>query len=236
VTQAWDALWEGRGVAEAAGSTLEQLMAADGFDSGFAGLTEDSWRDAILALAQRMGIGPSHSVFEVGCGAGALLHVLHERGCAVGGIDRAPALIARAREVLPDGSFTTGDAAALATAPRFDALLSFGVFLYFATPAYAERVLDRMVTKATRVVGVLDLPDAALEAQTEADRAARAGGPRAYAARYAGLEHRYYDRDWFAGALRARGLVDVHVCDQEVAGYGNAAGRFNAWGYVAASS
>ena len=96
-------------------------------------------------------------------------------------------------------------------------------------------VLDVMVAKAARVVAVLDLPDAASREAALSERIRVAGGPDAYEQRYRGLDHQYYARDWFAAALRRRGLVDVHVENQEIAGYGNAPYRFNAWGFVRAS-
>jgi hypothetical protein len=57
----------------------------------------------------------------------------------------------------------------------------------------------------------------------------KSGGRDAYNRKYVGLDHQYYDRDWFATALLKRGLTDVRVEDQEIAGYGNAPFRFNAW-------
>jgi hypothetical protein len=151
----------------------------------------------------------------------------------VSGLDRSPALIAKAKEAMPTGTFSVADAATLERQPPADAVVSFGVFLYFASDAYADTVLDAMALKARHVVAVLDLPDLA---RREADldyRERLAGGRAAYLARYAGLDHRYYDRERMSAALRARGLVGVHVEDQNIEGYGNAPFRFNAWGFVA---
>jgi hypothetical protein len=107
-----------------------------------------------------------------------------------------------------------------------------GVFIYFDSLAYATQVLDRMTAKARRVVAILDIPDAERQSEALAERQRVAGGTAAYAARYDGLEHRYYHREWFAEALHAQGLADVHVEDQALEGYGNAPFRFNAWGFT----
>lgn len=230
---AWDALWERRTLPSPGRSVLADLMAADGLDSGFAGLGEDAWAANVHGVASALGLlVPGTSVFEVGCGAGAFVYELGRLGCAVSGLDRSPALVGRAREVMPRGSFAVADAAGLEVEPRVDAVVSFGVFLYFASLPYAARVLDRMVGKARRVVAVLDVPDAATRDEDLAHRRERAGGPAAYARRYEGLDHLYYDRAWFADALRARGLEGVRIEDQAIDGYGNAPYRFNAWGFV----
>ncbi len=211
---------------------LADLMAADGLDSGFAGLAESCWSSGIRRLAGILGIEPGMSVCEVGCGAGAFLYELSGLGCSVSGIDRSPNLIARANDALPAGSFEVADASGLECEPAVDAVVSFGVFLYFRSHDYADLVLDRMVSKASRVVAVLDLPDLATKAADLEHRAALAGGRASYESRYRGLEHLYYERDLMAQTLRARGLVDVHVEDQCISGYGNAPFRFNAWGFV----
>jgi hypothetical protein len=123
------------------------------------------------------------------------------------------------------------DAAEVSPQPQADAVISFGVFLYFRSLPYAESVLDRMVAKARRVVAVFDVPDLATRTLDIERRQQLAGGAAAYEARYADLDHRYYDREWMDRALRARGLTDIHIEDQTISDYGNAPFRFNAWGF-----
>ena len=228
----WSTLWERRQLPPAGGSLLAGLMAADGLDSGFAGVSEQAWRAVVDVLIEALGLtGSETSVFEVGCGAGALLLPLADHGCPVGGVDISPALVARARQVLPAGNFAVGDAAEFAVDQKADAVLSFGVLLYLQSLAHAERVLDRMVEKTERVVAVLDVPDLGVRDADLARREQLAGGKEAYARRYTGLEHLYFSRDWVRDALTRRGLVGVRVSDQAIEGYGNAPYRFNAWGF-----
>jgi trans-aconitate methyltransferase len=228
----WDTLWKQRTIPPSQGSTLADLIAADGFNSDFALPSEASWSAAVGHLAAALCLTPGTSVFELGCGAGAFLYELERLGCTVGGVDHSPALVAKAAEAIPSGRFAVSDAAALHVKPQVDAAISFSVFQYFGSLAYAAQVLDRMVAKARRVVAVLDVPDLATREEDLAYRHKLAGGETAYAARYAGLDHRYYDRTWLADEFRARGLVDVRVEDQAIDGYGNAPFRFNAWGFV----
>lgn len=205
-------------------------MDADGLDSGFARVQEDAWRSFVLRTAGRLGLSPGSTVLEVGCGAGAFLAPLAELGIEVSGMDISPGLIALARQTLPGGVFTVGDATDVPPGPPVDVVLSMGVFLYLADLDEAGRTLDGMVRRARHAVAVLDLPDAACAAAALAARQAAAGGAAAYAARYAGLPHLTFDRAWTVGALRARGLEDVEVADQDIPGYGNAPFRFNVWG------
>ncbi len=211
---------------------LRRLMDGGGMDSGFARVDEEAWRAFGDRIGRALDLGAGDSVFDVGCGAGAFLYGFHERGLDVAGLDRSPELIALAAEALPGGRFAVAGAAELEPQPQVDAVVSMGAFLYFPSHAYAERVLDRMVRKARRAVAVLDVPDAATQAAALAERERVAGGPAAYAERYAGLDHRYYEREWLAEALRARGLSRVHVEGEDIQGYGNAPYRFNAWGFA----
>jgi SAM-dependent methyltransferase len=228
----WNDVWAARRLDSARGTLLEQLLAADGFDTGFGSVTAEAWAAAVRHRARELGIAAGSSVFEVGCGAGAFLHELRALGCTVGGIDSSPALIEIARRALPDGQFDVCDAALLSPEPTADFVISSGVFLYFASLAYARGVVDAMVRKATGAVAILDVPDLSYSAAAIAERHAALGGGAAYRERYAGLNHLYYDRDWMGDALRTAGLTAVTIADQDITGYPNGRHRFNAWGFV----
>jgi hypothetical protein len=82
----------------------------------------------------------------------------------------------------PPGRSSGPDAAAAFRAePPLDAVISFGVFLYFRSLAYAAQVIDRMVKKAERIVTVLDVPDLAMPEGALAYRHTLAGGETAHA-------------------------------------------------------
>jgi 2-polyprenyl-3-methyl-5-hydroxy-6-metoxy-1,4-benzoquinol methylase len=227
----WREVWGRRALDPARGSTLAQLMAADGLDTGFGSVGEDAWRAYVRGVAERLGIAPPASVFEVGCGAGAFLHELAQAGCPVGGLDFSPALIGFARAALPGGRFETGEAAHLDPAGPWDFVVSSGVFSYFPSLAYAEDVLRRMVRKARRGVAVLDVSDAARKADALRIRKGYLSDAE-YEERYRGLDHLYYDRAWLARALAAAGARDVVLEDQRIEGYANSAYRFNAFARI----
>ncbi len=231
-TSPWDDVWQRRTFDYSRGSLLSALMAADGFGTGFGKVDEENWAGYVRTIAGRLRIAPGSSVLEVGCGAGAFLYELYRQGCTVSGIDRSPKLIEYARQAMPEGRFDVADASELDPGEPVDAVVSFGVFLYFPSLAYARRVLERMAVSARHVVAVLDLPDRARRAEDLARRQELAGGAEAYEEFYRGLTHLYFDRTWFTRTLDRCGLADVEVADQELVGYSHAPFRFNAWGFA----
>ena len=104
------------------------------------------------------------SVFEVGCGSGTNLYFFKKDGFKVGGLDYAENLLAVAKKVVGEENFIeclTGEAANLPTEIKYDAVFSAGVFHYFSDLNYVEKVLERMVAKARRSVGVSRIIDSA---------------------------------------------------------------------------
>lgn len=225
----WQEIWAKRAL-DKSRSKLAALMAADGLDTGFGSVSEEAWRDFVRRTAKHLDLKRGESIYEVGCGAGAFLLELAEAGHRVGGLDLSPALIEFAREAIPQGSFACAEAAAIDPRERWDAVVSCGVFLYFADLDYAGRVLDAMAAKANRAVAILDIPDRATEQAALAHRRGTLGAEE-YDRRYQSLPHLYYTRSWFEGALRSRGFSRVEVESQRVSGYANAGFRFNAFAF-----
>ncbi len=230
-TQTWKDVWAARRLDPSRTSVLSRLLAADGMDTGFGSVEEVAWQRYVRESAEFAGITPLSSVFELGCGAGAWLYELSRKGCAVGGLDASPALIGYAREHLPDGRWEVGDAAALELLPQYDFVAASGVFLYFPSYAYAANVLESMIRKAKRGVLVLDVPDLATR-DAALDERRKMAGEELYAQRYAGLDHLYFDRDWFSGKLESLGAVRTIVSNQRIDGYANARYRFNVFAWL----
>lgn len=231
-TRAWKQVWDARRLDPSRGSTLSQLLAADGFDTGFAGdLQAPAWTAFVRHWARTLGLKPGDSVHEVGCGAGAFLYELARAGLAVTGSDQSATLVAIARDALPNGTFEVAPACDLDITARADAVVSCGMFPYLASLDYAATVITRMTAKARRAVAILDIPDQAKQAAALKYRIASAGGETAYADRYEGLDHLHYPRSWIARSLQEAGLTDIQIADQSLPGYGNASFRFNGWAF-----
>lgn len=234
--ETWSQIWARRSV-ESAGSApdLEELIRLDGFDVGAGTIPVESWCDYASSVAVKLGLGRKDLVFEIGCGAGALLLALQEdTGVRVCGMDFSGPLVATAQRALPSGQFFVADATA-PLAPEVEAVVatsravvSNAVVHYF--PALED--VDRMVGWLAGLVpqiALLDVPDAATMSASEQERAA-ALPPGEYARRYeeSGLRHLYIRRDEMHDIARAHGL-SVETVQQDIRGYRQSRFRFNAF-------
>jgi trans-aconitate methyltransferase len=179
-------------------------MALAGYDSATSSLDPETHYVQVRYVQDRLGIRPTDTVYEVGCGAGSMLYSLRPACAGVGGSDFAGSLVALAREVLGAVDLTVTEAAAVPAEPAYDVVLSNGVFIYFPDPDYARQVVHRMVAKARRAVAVLDVNDAATRAEFEAVRQARQGDR---GSGYTDLRQLYLERDFFGQIGRELGLV-----------------------------
>src|SRR5213083_858666 len=71
--------------------------------------SEDRQLPTYEAALERTGLEPAWRVLDVGCGAGAFLRLVAERGCAPHGIDASEPLIALARTRLPNAELRVGE-------------------------------------------------------------------------------------------------------------------------------
>jgi SAM-dependent methyltransferase len=221
----WQHIWEEKPDDATAISTLSMLLSADGYDT-LAAVTPTAWTEHVHRIASKLALRAGDSVFDVGCGAGAFLWPLRERGHPVGGLDYSSRQIARARAAMPQvADFTVGDAISLRTCPTYDGVIACGTFLYFSDLTYAEIVLRRMATKAERAVAILDLPDLTKKEDILRWREGTLG-TEVYRRRYAGLSHLYFAKHWFQRLLEELD-VDYAIEDQDFAGYSHARFRFN---------
>lgn len=195
----WLRIWQQKGREPLAlnGSpeeVLRNLLRFDGYDSRTSTLSLDDWAAQVEYVSRSLCLIAADTVYEVGCGAGALLHSLQARCRAVGGLDYSEPLLAIARKVLQADDLILGEAFDLPESPRYDHVVSLGAFLYFPDEDYARTVVRKMVAKAKRVVAVLDVNDAARRDLALAlRRAAQADIP----GQKAGLEQLFLPREFF---------------------------------------
>src|SRR6201984_1293823 len=72
-------------------------------------LSEDQQLPTYEAALDRTGLEPGARVLDIGCGAGAFLDLVAERGGVPHGIDASEALIAFARTRLPEADLRSGE-------------------------------------------------------------------------------------------------------------------------------
>ncbi len=81
--------------------------------------------DVILAVFDRLGVGPGTSLLDVACGSGLAIRFASATGASTAGIDAASSLIDIARDRAPDADLRVGDMFALPWADEsFDAVMS----------------------------------------------------------------------------------------------------------------
>ncbi|MFS8479956.1 MAG: class I SAM-dependent methyltransferase [Micromonosporaceae bacterium] len=226
----WHGVWQAKGTAgrvplEDPDAVLRELMEMNGYFSATSTTSLADHEVQLRYIVDSLGIRATDSVYEVGCGAGALLYWLRDKCAATGGCDFAESLVAHARRALP-GSADLRHCEARETPrePRYDVVLSNGVFIYFPDETYAREVLTLMLAKARRAVGVFDVNDADRRAEFEAVRRARhAGQPQ----RYDGLEQLYLPRGFFTDIAREHGFA-CRIEDSTTPNSANARFRYHA--------
>lgn len=226
----WRSIWNKEKALDKNISLQQALIFADGFDSGAGKIEENEWITYVNSIERLLIKDRDREkktrIYEVGCGSGAFLYALYTKGYAVGGIDYSERLIEIARTAMPEGDFTCGEATDIPERVQADYVLSNSVFQYFEDLEYAGRVFDAISARAEKGVAILDVPDAALKEQSEAAR--RGAMPAGeYERKYAGLEHRYYERDWFRQQAARYGMAaEFHSQAELFTSYGNTPFRF----------
>lgn len=172
----------------------------------------------------------SASVFEVGCGSGTNLYFFQKDGFEIGGSDYAENLLDIAKKVIGVENFIeciTGEASELPTAIKYDTVFSAGVFSYFSDLNYTEKVLEKMVVKARRSVGVLKILD---EATKEECLKYRRENTKNYDERYKGLPKLFHSKKFFEDFALKNGL-EIKFNKKHVEGYWNEAFNFDCFLY-----
>lgn len=225
----WQQVWSAKGTAvqperTPGVGTLERLMDLGGYTSPTAAGALRAYERHFRFVRDSLSIAADDSVYEVGCGAGALLYWLHDQCAQVGGADFAAPLVEHARSALPAANdLVHADAAAIETEPRYDVVLSNGVFIYFPAADYARTVVERMIAKATRSVGIFDVND--LDRQAEALEMRRAA-QQERGLDYTGLDQLFLPRDFFTSIAHDHGLT-CRIDDTATTASANAAYRYH---------
>lgn len=220
----WEFIWNNRCLPNGE-NILDRLIQADGFDNGAGKIDSNSWKEYVMLISRKLALKKKESIFEIGCGSGALLYPFYERKHKVGGIDFSGPLIEIAEDVMQDMNFQVCDAVDLDTKEKFDVVISNSVFHYFKDLYYAKSVIEKMLDKAKYIVAILEVPDLALKEESEKTR--RESLPAGeYEKRYKELGHLYYNRNWFYRLGKKHGC-SVNIFRQNIKNYGNNNFRFN---------
>ncbi len=110
-------------------------------------------RPTYEAALERTGLRPGWRVLDIGCGAGAFLRLVSDRGAQPSGIDAAAALIEFARARLPQADLRTGEMEELPWEDdRFDLVTGFNSFFFANDMVAALREAGRVAKPGAAVV------------------------------------------------------------------------------------
>lgn len=160
INEDWRRTWDGGKYKTAEASlSLRALLDLNAYYS----VTEGAWQEYVRDTINKLGkTNREATILEIGCGAGAFLHVLEPMFDNLWGVDFSQRQIELCRQALPSGNFTVCEARDIDFQENFfDLVLSNGVFQYFPDFDYAKVVLSKMlaILKANGVGVVLDVND-----------------------------------------------------------------------------
>src|SRR5262245_17312 len=116
-------------------------------------LSEDRQLPTYEAALERTGLGAGWHVLDIGCGAGAFLRLVAERGGVAHGLDASDALIAFARERLPGTDLRVGEMEDLPwDNDSFDLVTGFNSFFFANDIVAALRQAGRVAKPAAAIV------------------------------------------------------------------------------------
>jgi SAM-dependent methyltransferase len=116
-------------------------------------LTEDQQIPSYEAALRRVGVEAGQLVLDVGCGAGAFLRLVADRGARAYGLDASETLIDLARKRVPDADLRVGEMEALAYEDdTFDLVTGFTSFFFANDIVTALREAGRVAKPGAAVV------------------------------------------------------------------------------------
>ncbi len=203
---------------------LELLINSNGFNSKNTEFTVLNWKEYTDELYKKIGISSKDSIFEVGCGSGAFLYPLFCKGHLISGLDYSQVLVNLANKIICN-RFICEEAINLPVNEKFDIVLSHSIFFYFINLQYAENVIKKMILKSNKKIVILDIND---NTKKEAYHNLRASliGMEEYKKKYYGLEHLFYDKDWFKEIAEKYNL-DIKIFDTSYKKYPMSEFKFN---------
>ena len=128
----WHSIWNNR-TTDHNEINLQTLINLDGFDSGAGKINAIDWTEYTKLLVDLLHIENGESVYEVGCGSGALLYSISEHvDIKAGGNDYSDRLINVAKEAfqIPD-NFTCTEASQISTSPNLTTQYLAEYFIIF---------------------------------------------------------------------------------------------------------
>lgn len=214
----WKEIWNNRKDDYFEDDTLAKLIALDGFDSGAGKINKKDWLDYSYSISQKLGIKNNESIFEFGCGSGALLYPMYVGfNVKVGGCDFSEILIKNANKYMK-GNFFVSSVIDVNLNKAYDYTISNSVFQYFPSEQYARNVVSKMLKASKKKIAILDVNDKDKEDIAEAIRGDKKNKKF--------NDHRYYLKSFWHD-IAVKEDCDITIEEQNIKEYGNSSFRYN---------
>lgn len=220
----WQEVWEGkggRGIRQ--NISLRDLIEIDGFDKSIKNSKMDVWFRMVELARVSLELNSNDYLFEVGCGAGAMLLPLSKYARKVAGIDYSPSMVEIIKRVIPHVEVYICGADSLPFPDRtFDKILANSVFQYFPDESYAEDVINEMqrTLKHGGRILLMDIPDIVKKIDSITVR------EKFIKYTQSDYTHLYYSKDFFE-EIGNKYNLSFRIFNQEIEGYENSPFRFN---------
>ena len=227
----WKEIWSKKTIKNLSDISLEQLILADGFDTGVGSYNQFQWKEMVADIIQRTALTKDDNILELGCGSGAFLYAMNEIVEAnFYGIDYSDSLIQVANKAIPNGHFITDEVIHKNFGSiSFDLVLSHSVFHYFPSIEYSEKVLENWCSKVKKngFLVLLDINDAEFEANYHSERSKEYSSIEEYESNYKDLDHIFFEKKSLCNFLKSIGMKEIDFFPHCISSYGNSKFRFN---------
>ena len=227
----WQDIWSEKKQIKGENISLENLIKANGFDTGVGSYTSNSWKKMVVDFCNRVQIKDTDNVVEIGCGSGAFIYAVNDI-CKANwyGVDYSESQIKSATNAIPNGTFVVDEARNLNFSETvFDVVFSHSVFQYFPNKDYAMEVLQVWCSKlkTNGYLVLLDINDIKNEQTYHSERAKEYRSQEEYEKNYEGLSHLFFDKNELTDFLTSIGMLAFEFFPHKVSNHGNAKFRFN---------
>lgn len=218
----WKTIWNNKGAKQ--NTSIKEIMDVNGFNN--TGVTYQVYEKFWKHVNEVFNIKEPTSFYEIGCGAGLSLKILHDNmNHKVGGSDFAENSILTAETWNLSEDIKCMEAINVSTNDKYDYVVSFSVFHYFKDLEYTQKVLQIMLDKSNKGIGVFDICD---EEKKDIYVETRKSNNPDYEKLYSGLDHLFFPKSFWENFAKLNDLKII-IEDQHIDNYKNSKLRYNVY-------
>ena len=133
---------------------LEKLMLLNGHQFSSNGINISNWKNYANNISKKIKISKKKSIFEYGCGSGALLYLFKFKAKKIMGCDYSLELIRASKKIFPQLKIIHVDCAKFKTNLKFDHVISSSM-LEYVKPGDQKIIIKNMLSvfKKTLFIG-----------------------------------------------------------------------------------